>query len=172
MSGIRIRVAREEDAEELLELQNELARESEFLMLTLEEAQAVSVEQQREKLRGYSLPESPITVLMASSSGKAIGYLGYRVPTLTKIAHNVLDLAIGVRQDVRRQGVATALLAHAVKDWIGAGKIFARAEIRADNFPSKEFFINAGFLYEGVKKGYFIDGAYFDCELYRWQNTE
>jgi ribosomal-protein-alanine acetyltransferase len=90
---------------------------------------------------------------------------GWQYVVISSILHgyicgrSVLDEAeivkIAVKQDVRRQGVATLLLNHSLNDIFQNGVRTCHLEVRTSNKPARCFYEKNGFSVVGVRENYY-----------------
>jgi ribosomal-protein-alanine N-acetyltransferase len=68
-------------------------------------------------------------------------------------------LSIAVAPEMRRQGVAQALLraASTEAEWRGAASLLL--DVARDNAPARAFYAQAGFAERGVRRRYYKSGA-------------
>ena len=64
---------------------------------------------------------------------------------------------IAVRRDVRRKGVATRMLAEAMRRSRREGARQVTLEVRRSNLPAQKMYGKFGFTVEGVRRGYYSD---------------
>jgi [ribosomal protein S18]-alanine N-acetyltransferase len=78
--------------------------------------------------------------------------------TVSRMAGDICELeSIVVAQSARRKGIGKALLEHLV-DWaLTAGARKIELEVRAGNESAIAFYANAGFVVEGLRRGYYRD---------------
>lgn len=88
--------------------------------------------------------------LVAERDGQAVGYVG---------CQTVLDEGyitnVAVSPDVRRQGIASALIAELTEQARMAELAFVTLEARASNVPAIALYEGAGFVRVGVRKNFY-----------------
>ena len=65
---------------------------------------------------------------------------------------------LAVAPDVRRKGVAAALLDHSIDEAIKMGAAWCQLEVRVLNLPARELYRRFGFKVLGIRKGYYQGG--------------
>ena len=65
---------------------------------------------------------------------------------------------LAVSPEVRRRGIAVALLRHSLKEAAEAGAIWCQLDVRTSNAPARELYGQLGFKPFGIRKGYYRDG--------------
>ncbi|MDD1503143.1 GNAT family N-acetyltransferase [Lysinibacillus sphaericus] len=83
--NIKIRVASQEDAEALLEIQKEVLAEETYLITTIDEFQR-TVDEQREWIQAKITNERE-TIFIAQYQGKIVGWLVFQSPQRKRLAH-------------------------------------------------------------------------------------
>ena len=82
--------------------------------------------------------------------GKLAGYAGMQI---------VLDEGhitnIAVAPEMRRRGIADALMGELLSDAAGRGLAFATLEVREGNIPARSLYEKYGFAVVGRRKGYY-----------------
>jgi ribosomal-protein-alanine N-acetyltransferase len=68
----------------------------------------------------------------------------------------------------RRQGVATALLSHVLREGAGQGVLRATLEVRTSNDAARQLYEQFGFSVAGVRRGYYSDPP--EDALILWKN--
>ena len=69
---------------------------------------------------------------------------------------HIINLA--VVPEMRRGGVAAALLDHSIGEAIDMGAVWCQLEVRANNLPARELYLRSGFEVLGTRKGYYQGG--------------
>lgn len=85
-------------------------------------------------------------------NGVVLGYAGVTVVAGEGYINNV-----AVRQEYRKQGVASALLDVFLRFAQAQGLAFLTLEVRASNDPAKRLYMKHGFAQVGRRKGYYDD---------------
>lgn len=146
---LTVRKATPEDTIDFLELQRKLAREGEFLLLTIDEVDSVSERKLSENLSNYFINPSIGNILLAFYNSELVGYIGYKFPQLSKVRHQVVDIAIAVLEIHQRIGVGSKLLKVAETNWKEQKKLIARIKVISTNFKAIKFYEKQGFKKEG-----------------------
>lgn len=111
--------------------------------------------------------QSPGDVLVATLDGRVVGWAKLVPPTLLPSNAHVQQLqGLGVDPDLRRQGIARALLSAAadLARSRGARKVCLR--VLGTNPPAQSLYRSFGFTVEGVLVDeFFLDGEYVDDVL-------
>ena len=151
------------DAEAFVTLNQKLAQETEFLLMSPEEI-VLSVQQQEEKLNAMKSNENRI-VFVAEVEENLIGFLGTTIFYPQKMKH-AAHFAMAVLSSKKKMGVGTALL-HAAEDWLKEKKV-CRLEmtVMAHNIPAISFYKKNGFSQEGVRRNAIAMNDQFYDELY------
>ena len=155
-----IRAIRQSDAAAFAQLLIQLSRETPFTLLSEVENRALASTQSE---RTRQLVEAPNQqLLVATDDAALIGFVALSQGLFEKNRH-ACSLMTGVLRGYWRQGVATALLRHALR-WVGQRGI-SRVELTVmeSNAPAIRFYQKFGFQREGVKRGALIvDGTPVD----------
>ncbi len=145
------------DSESYLALVDEIKNEGRYLFATLRFA----LKDTKKYIAAHESAGNP--VLGAFDEGGALlGWIDINIGGIQELAH-IGTLGMGVRKDVRRHGLGSALmdacLAQARK--LGLEKI--KLEVFASNEPARSLYIKKGFFEEGVRlKKRKFEGRYDD----------
>jgi ribosomal-protein-alanine N-acetyltransferase len=77
---------------------------------------------------------------------------------------------IAVRDDLRRRGLATALMEHVLADAERQGALRATLEVRRSNLPAQRLYEALGFQLAGIRPGYYTQPD--EDALILWRNCE
>lgn len=97
------------------------------------------------------LPQAQIRVAVDEKS-RLLGFVDVWV-----VVDEIQLMYLGVAPDVRRQGVASSLLAAVVQENQAAKRILL--EVRDTNKPAISFYESQGFYVTGLRKAYYADGC-------------
>ena len=92
--------------------------------------------------------------LVARKEGELVGYGGIRV--FLDEAHL---MTLAVREETRRRGLGTLLLARLVREAARMGARFMTLEVRRSNLPAISLYRKFGFRVTGVRRGYYRDSG-------------
>ena len=152
-----IRGIRHNDAAPFAQLLIQLSRETPFTLLSEAENTALASSQPE---RTRQLIEAPgQQVLVATDNDTLIGFVALSQGGFEKNRH-ACSLMTGVLRDHWRQGVASALMQHAL-DWVEQRGI-SRVELTVmeNNAPALRFYEAFGFQREGIRRNaLLVDGA-------------
>lgn len=109
-------------------------------------------------------------ILVAVVQGEVVGHLGLH-PLLQPRRSHVAGIGMAVRDDLRGQGVGTALLKAAVEladNWLNLLRL--ELTVYADNAAAQRLYQKHGFVLEGTHRGYALrQGRYVDAlAMARW----
>lgn len=93
-------------------------------------------------------------LVVARRDGRVAGFHVYWL-----VADEVHVLSIATHPDCRRDGVAAALLAHALDEGRAGGARIATLEVRRSNQPALALYARAGFTVAHVRARYYQDNA-------------
>ena len=82
--------------------------------------------------------------------------VGFMMAWLAADELHITNLA--VKPEVRRIGVAAALLGNSLREAVDAGATWCQLEVRASNKPARELYTRYGFEPIGTRKRYYQDG--------------
>lgn len=101
-----------------------------------------------------NFPLSRCLVARASIGGKAalFGYIVFWIVADEMHIHN-----LAVRGDCRRCGIASGLVAEALKLSRREGALIGHLEVRQFNLAAQRLYENFGFIAKGVRRGYYTD---------------
>lgn len=92
------------------------------------------------------------TYIVAKAGGKVVAYAGFWL---------VLDEAhimnIAVRKEYRGKGIGKAILDELLKKALSRGAASVGLEVREKNTTAIRMYENAGFIKNGIRKGYYTD---------------
>jgi len=105
--------------------------------------------------------ENPLGLWLAALCGeRLIGYIG------SELVPDEADLMnLAVAPDVRRQGVAEALLSSMLESLKARGIVSLTLEVRASNRPAAALYEKFGFLQVGRRKNYYFHPTEDACIL-------
>jgi len=157
---IMIRVIRESDAEEFLNLCKRIDAETFFMMFEPDE-RSTTVQEQRSEIQDVLSRDNQI-IFLAEKDGQLIGYLTAYGGRYKRNRHNVYIVA-GVLQAFTARGVGTRLILELEK-WAFKNKIHRlELTVMAQNEPAITLYRKMGFEIEGRKRhALFIGGSYVD----------
>jgi RimJ/RimL family protein N-acetyltransferase len=160
---ITIREAVPDDAEAFLSLQKQLDRETEFMMLEVDE-RTTTIEETRSRLQEIADKEQQV-ILVADDGGKLVGYLSVSSGEYRRIRHTAY-IVIGILQAYRGQKIGTRLF-EKLEKWAKEHKIHRlELTVMAHNEVAIALYQKMGFKVEGTKRDAMkINGRYVD-ELY------
>ena len=146
---IEIRDITEADSEAFSALIIQLAEESEYTLLTPDEARQAASSQGDRTRQLIASPNH--TVLLALEDDQLLGFIGLTRGTLQKNAH-VCSRTIGVVQAQQNRGIGSRLLDHGLS-WAKSQEI-QRIElgVMPDNVHALKLYRKYGFNIEGTKK--------------------
>jgi ribosomal-protein-alanine N-acetyltransferase len=110
--------------------------------------------------------------LVARKEGELVGYGGIRV--FLDEAHL---MTLAVREDLRRRGLGTLLLAQLIREAARGGARFMTLEVRRSNLPAISLYRKFGFRVAGIRRGYYgengedalvMEATGIDGEGYKW----
>lgn len=100
---------------------------------------------------GYrALAHSGESAWLAEQNGNIAGFLVARV-----VASEMEILNLAVRVNLRRQGIATALLRESLRWGVQAGSLRAFLEVRSSNMTAQQFYEAQGFSPAGSRPNYY-----------------
>ncbi|SFS49941.1 GNAT family protein [Paenibacillus sp. 453mf] len=158
---MEIREVQVQDAEQLLKLNQELDRETKFMLYEPGERLA-TLETQTKRIKGM-LDSGHSTMLLAvNEEGSVIGQLGIIGSELQRKKH-VVYIVIGILQHYTGQGVGTKLF-QAMEEWCRLHRIHRiELTVMAHNEAAVGLYQKMGFEIEGKKHhSLFVDGQYVD----------
>ena len=164
---LMVREAREKDAKDLLVFTQDILREDEFYITTLEDlSEKLTVEQTEERIQKH-LNEANWCYLIAVLGGHIVGQIHLWNGHRKRIEH-VCQLAINVLKKYRGLGVGTALMESAIA-WAQDNAVIEKLAfgVFPDNETALGLYRKMGFVEEGrkVKEVKFGQGKYKDCIL-------
>lgn len=162
-----VREAREKDAKGLLVFTQEILREDEFYITTLEDlSEELTLERMEERIQKH-LNEANWCYLVAVLEDHIVGQVHLWNGHRKRIEH-VCQLAINVLKEYRGLGVGTALMKSAIA-WAQDNAVIEKLAfgVFADNKTALRLYRKMGFVKEGrkVKEVKFGPGKYKDCIL-------
>jgi len=157
---VKIRTAREGDAEGLLRLLRRLDGETRFMMYEPGERKT-TVEAQEEVL-GNTLVSKNNTLLLAEEGDLPVGFLE-AVGGIFRRNRHVAHLVVGVLEAYAGRGIGTALMAEAER-WVrGRGLRCLELTVMTHNHAAINLYGKGGFAIEGTRRQSIrVDGSYVD----------
>lgn len=158
------RLVTEEDASAYRDFFRSIAGESDNLACSAEEADAMSIEDERSFIRNSAASGwfSAVAVL----DGRICGSCDIRVSQRERIRHRG-EMGIAVRKEYWGKGVAQHIFDTAVSEARRRGIRKISLTVRSDNERAKAFYRKNGFSLCGTDRMLFlIDGKYVDGQLY------
>ena len=155
---MEIRIIEQSDALKFVTFYDQIIRETDYLLPTIEEG-ATTVEQQENFIRKCGDFKQ---IFLACEEEKIIGFIGISRSQMSKVKH-IADFALGVLSDYQRQGVASKLLNFA-EGWLKA-KGVRRVEMTviAQNKPAISCYEKNGYKIEGIReKSIYMSGKFYD----------
>jgi len=104
-------------------------------------------------LPGAGRPAAGAWLARRRSDGAALGYLDAR-----RVVDELHVLALAVRPEARRRGVASALLGAALVEAEATGAAVCHLEVRAGNAAARAFYARHGFAEVGLRRRYYAEG--------------
>lgn len=156
---MRIRTAKPEDAEKLIQLIAD-AENSNFMLFGPGERK-MTADQLEKRIEAVE-NEKTSAILLAELDGELLGYL-FIIGNMPERARHAAYLAIGISGKSRGTGVGTKLFER-LEDWAKETKI-SRLELTVmiHNRAGLSLYQKRGFKIEGIKKNsLLIDGKYID----------
>lgn len=154
-------VLKKEDAQLFVDFFDQLIRETDYLLPTVEESHKTKEKQEASIERFNDFKH----VFIAKDNNQIVGFIGITRMGLKKVKH-IADFAIGVLSDYKRQHIATRLLTIA-EDWLrerGVNRL--EMTVIAENDGAVSFYKKNGFQQEGIRRrSIFMRDHYYD-ELY------
>lgn len=159
-----VRTATVEDAPGLCALRIQLAKETDFMLPTLEEAQQASIKGQYEMLKSL-IDHDRSTMIVAEENGTLVGFAMAKGNFAIKLSH-VASIVIGVTKEFWGKGAAR-LMMDQMHSW-GAAAGLKRFELTVltENVRAITFYRNLGYSEEGTRNRAVWMGAKFEDELY------
>lgn len=157
-----IRQVRIEDAQQLIELVNTIAGESENLTFTSGEF-TLSLEQERSYLQ--QIIDHDGIYLVAEAEGQIIGLATCQESSRSRTAHRG-ELSICIRRSWWHRGVGSTLMERLLEQASQKGLRKIDLEVREDNVHALRLYEKFGFLREGIHRRMFCDGDRFVDGLY------
>lgn len=148
------------DAEAFIKLLATIEAESPFALLEPGERRT-TIREQMDEIEAI-LDRDNQTILIVEDGADLVGWLGAFGDSHRRTRHNVL-LAVGVREDYRRKGIATWLFTE-IEKWAWTHDI-RRMEliVLSQNKAGIGLYRKMGFQIEGTKReSYLLDGEYVD----------
>lgn len=148
-ASLQIRKIKAADAEAFAALNAALAAESQFSLITPDEA-VFSIPRQQQIIRNIQDLDT-VSVFVAEADGTLVGYAGATRGQYERIRHCCV-ISIGVRSKWRRQGIATRLM-EALEGWATQHSI-RRLElsVAVENTPARQLYEKLGYQEEGRKR--------------------
>ncbi len=165
---LAIREARPADARAILDYNEGIARESDFLSFGPGEYDRTETEE-AEALRGYRTADNRLYVL-GEVDGEIAGALFFNGGHRPRLAH-CGELGMSVREAYWRLGIGSLMLAALIR-WAGASPIVTKLNlrVRTDNHAAIRLYERHGFVREGtMKRELRIGDAYYD---FHWMGLE
>jgi ribosomal-protein-alanine N-acetyltransferase len=88
--------------------------------------------------------------LASDAGGRAVGFCSF-----WHVADELHINNLAVLPEVRRQGVASALLNHVIREGVVLGARRATLEVRQSNLAARQLYERFGFVVAGVRRGYY-----------------
>lgn len=152
------------DAQKVVEYQNTISGESDFL--TFGEGEfGIGVEEEQKYIERVLLKENSL-FLIAEVEGKIVGSLTFAGGDRKRVAH-VGTFGMSVLKEFWGQGVGTALLGTLIQ-WSQKKAVIRKINlrVRTDNLRAIQLYKKMGFVEEGVmKRELLIDGTFYDSLL-------
>ena len=155
-----IRMIRESDAGQFLNLCKKLDTETQFMMLEPGE-RTTTVEEQRDQIEHLLLVENQ-AILVAEQDGQLVGYLGGFGGDFKRIKQRVY-IVIGILQDFTGQGIGTKLFL-ALEEWAHQRRIHRlELTVMTHNKAGIALYKKQGFEIEGKRRhSLLVNGQYVD----------
>ncbi|MCX3066814.1 GNAT family N-acetyltransferase [Cetobacterium somerae] len=160
-SLITLRLAEENDANEIINFYKQVGKETTYLSFG-ENEYLVTIEQQISTIKEINTSKNNIMVLALVNS-KIIG-IGTISSSKRKKSEHVGILGIVVSQNYFNNGIGSRIIKYLI-DWCKTNKITTKVSlsVRKDNLKAVALYEKFGFSIEGVLKNEtLIDGKYFD----------
>ena len=154
-----IRQIRRDDAKQLLQVQLQLDKETQFMLREPGE-RSTSVEEQRQQIEQILVRGGMLFV--AEQHRQLIGYLGATIYAFQRVRHSA-TIVIGILQGWTHQGVGTRLFV-AMEEW-ARKKGLHRLEltVMTTNVAGIALYKKQGFEIEGIRKdAYIVNNHYID----------
>ncbi|RNA66894.1 GNAT family N-acetyltransferase [Alteribacter keqinensis] len=155
-----IRIAKQDDAEKLIDLIRQVESEADFMLMEAGERNTTA-EQQRKQIEHLER-QTNSTILVAEDAGTLAGYL-FAIGGSAKRTKHAAYLVIGILKAYRGQGVGTRLFQE-VEKWARDNNV-SRLELTAvtENKAGVALYKKSGFDVEGMKRQtLLINGEYYD----------
>lgn len=152
-----------EDAENFVELDQQIAQQTDFMLLEPGERQ-VTPEQQRQRIDSMG-EQGNSTFFVAETGGKLVGYLVVIGGSAKRNKHSAY-LVVGIIKDYRGQGVGTKLFKHMERWAVDRGITRLELTVMKHNEAGLALYKKMGFEIEGTKRhsllvrGEFVDEFY------------
>jgi RimJ/RimL family protein N-acetyltransferase len=157
---VHIRPAVPSDAEQLLRLRRTLFAETSLLLW--EPAEFVSTVEQEAQFIGRIADRANSLLLMAFTSGKAVGFLAAIGGERNRLKHSAL-LALGVLREQWSQGIASGMLGQVLAWAPGAGVKRLELTVHTSNERALSLYRKFGFEVEGARRhSLLVDGEFKD----------
>ena len=156
-----IREALEKDAPVLIEYNNRISMETDFLTFGSGEFE-LSENEEIEFLRKCRMAENSI-YLVASTDGELIGTLIFEGGKRSRTRHTG-ELSMSVSKKFQRKGVGS-LLVDSLLEWAKNGKIIRKINLRVriDNLRAFDLYLRKGFQIEGtIKREILFKDKFYD----------
>ncbi|MCA1065700.1 GNAT family N-acetyltransferase [Rossellomorea sp. AcN35-11] len=157
-----IRRAVEEDAESLLDIQQSVISEGDYL-ITVSEEFSNTPTQQRDWINNI-LENERETLLIAETDGKAVGWIVFHIQNRKRMTHTG-SIGMMVRKQYRGRGIGTLLL-QALIDWAKENPLIEKMSLGvfSTNHRALSLYKKMGFVEEGRKINEFkiADNEYVD----------
>lgn len=155
-----IRMIREDDAEQFLQMRKQVITESPFMLREPDEWN-LTVEDVRENILAH-LAHGNQAVFVAEDDGKLVGFLSAEGSNFRRIRHTVY-IVVGILQAYTGRGIGTQLFIE-LERW-ARQKQMTRLEltVMVNNPAGIALYKKRGFEIEGIKRrSIIVDGQYID----------
>jgi RimJ/RimL family protein N-acetyltransferase len=161
---LTVRLARKEDAEELLRYLEKVGGESNFLTFGENEIKTTVVEE--ENYICYMNDSNNRLFLIAEVDRKIAGSLSFTAGAKSRVFHTG-EFGITVLKEYWGLGIGKILIKSLI-DWAIQGKVIRKINLRAreDNMRALNLYKDMGFHQEGIiTRDSYIDGRFFNSIL-------
>lgn len=119
-------------------------------VLAIEEASFTNPWTREMYLSELGNPDVSFCFLARDSDGRAVGFCSF-----WKVLDELHINNLAVLPEVRREGVASLLLSHVLREGARLGAVRATLEVRRSNEPARQLYERFGFSIAGVRHGYY-----------------
>ncbi|MHB1394499.1 MAG: GNAT family N-acetyltransferase [Clostridia bacterium] len=164
MENISIRKIRVSDSEQLINLMNEVAGETDFLTFT-KGAIKTTVEQQNAYIQKVVESMNSI-IFVAEYNSFLVGMLDFSAPPNERTRH-CGEFGMLVRKEYWGKGIGKSLVRELI-EWAKQTNIIAKInlKVREDNIRAIKLYENFGFKVEGlVTKAFKVNGKFYSTRL-------